>query len=187
MEENKNKTPERKLKPVAKANIKKKSEFEKIASTFLTEDIDTVKNYVVKDVIVPTIKKTIVEIITNGINILLYGDSGSQSKTTVASKISYNSCYNSNVRKDTDRLYSGFDYDKIEYKTRGDAQMVLYAMEESIEKYGFVTVGDYYDLSEVTTDNYAVCKYGWTDINSANIYYSNGGYFIKLPRCVPIK
>lgn len=184
MEENK-KIPEKKIKPVATGKVKKKSELQKIASSFITEDINTVKEFAIQDVLIPSLKKAIVDIVTNGINMFMYGETKKSSSSTITSKISYSGFYkDSDSTSYTERRSSigSFDYDTIRFKTRGDAELVLASMEEVIERFGFVTVGDFYDLAEVSTDNYAVNKYGWKDIQSARIVYTSEGYIIKLPR-----
>ena len=185
MEEN-NKIPEKKVKAVATAKVKKKSELQKLASTFITEDFDTVKNFAIQDVLIPSIKKAIVDIVTNGINMFMYGETKKSSDTPWSSKVSYTGYYKddkTNVVQRAERRYSeGFDYDKYSFKTRGDAELVLSSMDEILDRFGFVSVGDFYDLAGITTDNYTVYKYGWKDLQMARIEYRYDGYVIKLPR-----
>lgn len=51
--------------------IKKKGEMRKLADVFISEDVANVKSYVLMDVLVPAIKKAIVDIVENGINMVL--------------------------------------------------------------------------------------------------------------------
>ena len=44
-------------KKVLKGTIKRKGEISKIADIFITKDIDSVKDYVVHDILIPEIKK----------------------------------------------------------------------------------------------------------------------------------
>ena len=152
------KQPEKKLTKVANAKLKKKSEIQKIAETFVAEDLNKVKNAVLMDVIVPAVKKVISDIVTNGIDMLLYGEV-KHNKTTTTSKIGYNS--------------------------RGEAEEVLNQMNEIIGTYGVVSVADLCEIVGVTgefTDN----KYGWSDIRDAYGERSKDGYMLKLPRALPI-
>ena len=55
-----------------------------------------------------------------------------------------------------------------------------------MDKYGFVSVGDFYDLADVPNNNYTVEKYGWKDIRGAQVIRARDGYVIKLPRAIPI-
>ena len=66
-----------------------------------------------------------------------------------------------------------------------EAEKVLQSMDDLIDTYGIVSVADYYDLVDVTsqyTDNH----YGWTDIRNARVVRVSDGYMIKLPKALPI-
>lgn len=180
-------TPEKKqITKVANAKLKKKSEFQKIAETFVAEDLNKVKNAVLTDVIVPAVKKVISDIVTNGIDMLLYGEVR-HNKTTTTSKIGYNSIYNSQSKSDSTRTTRGgsYIYNDIILSTRGEAEEVLNQMSEIIGTYGTVSVADLCEIVGVTgeyTDN----KYGWADIRDAYVERKSDGYMLKLPRALPI-
>lgn len=185
-------TEDKKLQAVVTgtARTKKKSEIQKFTDVFVSEDIANVKSYILMDVLVPAVKKAISDIVTNGVDMILYGGRNPNQKRSSASRVSYNSMYDS--QRGSRRDYSassgrnGFDYDDILFDHRGDAEAVLCAMEEVINKYGVVSVGDLYDLAEVSTHNYAVNNYGWSDIRSASVVRVRDGYMLKLPRALPI-
>lgn len=171
------------------AKTKKKNEIRKLADVFISEDVGSVKSYILLDVLVPAIKKAISDIVTNGIDMILYGGSGRGKKKSDGSKVSYGSYYDSpSSRKDSNYLKarSGFDYDEIVFDTRGDAEAVLDAMNEIISSYGVVSVGDLYDLASVSTNNYAVNKYGWSDIEGCRAIRVRDGYILKLPKPYPL-
>ena len=179
------KQPEKKLTKVANAKLKKKSEIQKIAETFVAEDLNKVKNAVLMDVIVPAVKKVISDIVTNGIDMLLYGEV-KNNKATTTSKIGYNSMYNSQNQANTARVArSSYIYNDIILSSRGEAEEVLNQMNEIIGTYGVVSVADLCEIVGVTgefTDN----KYGWSDIRDAYVERSKDGYMLKLPRALPI-
>lgn len=179
------KQPEKKLTKVANAKLKKKSEIQKIAETFVAEDLNKVKNAVLMDVIVPAVKKVISDIVTNGIDMLLYGEV-KHNKTTTTSKIGYNSMYNSQSQANAARVArSSYIYNDIILSSRGEAEEVLNQMNEIIGTYGVVSVADLCEIVGVTgefTDN----KYGWSDIRDAYVERSKDGYMLKLPRALPI-
>lgn len=172
-----------------KAKVKKKSEMRKIKDVFISEDASNIKSYVLMDVLVPAIKKAISDIVTNGIDMILYGETGHTKRRTTASSISYRDYYNqkSDDRfRDTNRTRSGYSYDDIVLESRGEAEDVLSRMDELVETYGVVAVADLYDLVGITgeyTDN----KYGWTNIRNAEVIRVRDGYMLKLPRALPIK
>lgn len=181
--------PEKKVEKVVSGPVKarKKSEIQKIADIFIQEDAQKLKAYILLDVLVPSLKKAIDDIVTNGTRMVLYGEHGR--KTGASSKVSYRSYYDRNdERKERavpERTRSGYEYDDIVLDSRGEAEEVLSRMDELIAAYGLVSVADFYDLVGVTgsyTDN----KYGWTDIRSASVARVRDGYMIKLPRALPL-
>jgi len=173
------------------AKVKKKSEVSKLKDIFISEDASNVKSYIVMDVLVPAIKKAVADIVTNGIDMILYGETGHSKRGSSSSKISYRSYYD---RKDDDRRYDrdrgrvkqGYDYDDVIIETRGEAEAVISRMDEIVDMYGRVSVADLYDLVGIT-GNYTDNNYGWTNLASAEPIRVRDGYVIKLPKAMPIK
>lgn len=168
------------------ARAKKKSEFSKFANVFVSEDAGNVKSYILMEVLVPAVKKAVSDIVTNGIDMLLYGETGVHKRNGSSSKVSYRSYYDrSNRGTSSSRTRNGYSYDDIILDNRGEAEEVLSRMDEIVATYGTVSVADLYDLVGITgayTDN----KYGWTDIRSASVVRVRDGYMIKLPRALPL-
>lgn len=191
-EEQKETLPEKKIEKVISgtAKTKKKSEVRKFTDVFISEDMDSVKSYIFMDVIVPAVKKAISDVVTNGIDMLLYGESGGRSnKKSTASRVSYRSYYDSpNDRREprvTERNRMGYSYDNIILDNRGEAEDVLTRMDELVQTYGLVSVADFYDLVGVS-GNYTDNRYGWTDIRNASIVRTREGYMIKMPKALPL-
>ena len=190
------KKEERKVTSVVSkpAEVKKKSGFSKLKGMIISEDAKDVKNYIVADVIIPTIKRTIADVITGGIDMLLFGEVRSRKNRDGApgSRVSYRKFYDDrddrySRDKDRGRLrYEAFDYDNLEFDNRGDAEMVLGALEDIIDQYGTARVGDAYDLAGVTASSYMVNKYGWTSLASARIVRDRDRYYIDFPKAMPI-
>mgnify|MGYP004450855969 CR=1 FL=1 len=57
-----------------KTSTKKKSGMRKLSDTFLSEDVSNVKSYIFSEVLLPAAKKLVSDIVTNGIDMLLYGE-----------------------------------------------------------------------------------------------------------------
>ncbi|GHU53686.1 hypothetical protein AGMMS49975_12430 [Clostridia bacterium] len=167
------------------ARQKKKGEFRKIVDCFIAEDLHDIKSYILKDVIAPAVKKAVWDVVTNGADMLIYGETNHTKKS---SNVSYRNYYD---KSDTRRDYhapvvkTGFSFDDIILDTRGEAEGVLERMDELISAYGIVSVADLYDLVGVTGD-YTYNKYGWTDIHSASVMRVRDGYMLKLPKALPI-
>lgn len=174
---------EKKIEKVVsgKVKTKKKSEIRKFTDLFISDDANSVKSYIINDVLVPSIKKAISDIVTNGIDIILNGEPSK--KKNSGSKVSYRSYYDSqNEYRSNISTKSRFDYDDIVFETRGDAERVLDLMQEIIDRYDFVSVSDLFDMADLTAP-YTGNRYGWTSIRSACVIRDNGGgYVIKLPR-----
>lgn len=172
------------------AKTRKKGDMQKFADVFIAEDANNVKSYILMEVIAPAIKKTISDIVTTGVDIILYGEAERSKKTSTSSKVSYRNYY----ERDTDRVRAGtannrrngLNYDDILFDTRGDAEAVLDAMNDIISQYGTVSVSDLYDLARVPNDNFTMARYGWANIGGATAVRVRDGYIIKLPRAIPL-
>lgn len=188
-EESKELTPKKKVEKVTTGNVKvkKQSGAKKIASAFFEEDVDNVTTYIVRDVLVPAAKKAISDIVTNGIDMILYGESGHKSSSS-SSKVSYRSYYDDkrNARRETSsNRRNDYSYDDVIFDRRGEAEDVLERMEELVDSYQMASVADLYDLVGITgkyTDN----KYGWYDLHEARVVNTRDGYKIKLPKARPL-
>lgn len=182
------KLPEKKIEPVVKGKVtKKKNNVRKLTDTFVSEDIQNVKSYVLMDVLVPAIKKAISDIVTNGIDMILYGESGRSTRKTNASTVSYRNYYDNrrDDRYSSSRTRTGYSYDDVVLETRSEAEDVLTRMDELIDTYGVVSVADMYDLVGISC-NYTDNKYGWTNLRNAEPVRVRDGYMLKLPKALPI-
>lgn len=183
-------TERTKITPIAQGKTKKKSDVKKFANTLVAEDITSVKDYIIMDVLLPAAKKAISDIVTNGIDMLLYGETRSKNKDRNTSRVSYTKYYDDRDRgvssssRSTSRGRYGYDYDDIILDTRKEAEEVLDRMDDLIDNYGMVSVADLYDLVGITgkyTDN----KYGWTNLRNADVQRIRDGYLLKLPKALP--
>lgn len=180
---------DKKIEKVAtgKVKTKKKSGANKLSEVFVTEDISSVKDYILYDVLLPAAKKTISEIVSNGIDMLLYGETKSKSKSR-GSKVSYSKYYDDredDYRRSSRRRAVGYDYEDVILESRREAEEVLNRMEDLIDSYGVVSVADLYDLVGISgkyTDN----KYGWTNLRDADIERTRDGYLLVFPRVKPL-
>lgn len=166
------------------ATIKQKTELGKLASAFIRMDIHDVIEYVVSDVVVPGVVNLVEDVIVNGSRMLLRGESGRGESRSRADKVSYRKYYDDRDRerddRDRDRARSVYDYDRIRFSNRADAEAVLNKMQENIEEYGMVTIADLYEFADVRSEH-TTYKFGWTSIGSADVERRRDGYYLKLP------
>lgn len=177
-----------KVEKVVKGSVVvKENKVKKFADVFFAEDINSVKSHIIMDVIIPAIKKTLSDVITDSAQMIFFGKRYSGSSN--ARHVSYSSFSD-------DRRYSsytdrpatekrGLNYDDLIFETRSDANEVLDRMGEMVSTYGVVSVADMYDAAGVTCD-YTLNRYGWTSIRNAEVVHGYNGYLIKLPRALPI-
>lgn len=183
----------KKVEKVVRGKVKTKNNgARKWRDFFISEDADSIGNYILMDVLAPTIKETLYKIVVNSIDIALFGGTGGgdrrSGKRSTHDKISYRD-YNGISRRD-ERSYSNTardaGYQDIVYETRADARDVLDSMDEVLETYDVVSIMDMYDLSGLTCDH-TLDKYGWTDIRNAKIVPVSDGYIIRMPRATNIR
>ena len=180
--------PEKKIEPVVsgKATVKKKSGIVRLADVFLPEDVNSVKDYVVGDIIIPKIRSLLHDIGSEAWD-SFWGISGRSNSRGTASKVSYVSYdrYSRDKQPENPRR-SGVNYEEIVFPTRGDAESVYDRMAELCDTFNAVSVADMYELADVPNDNYTLNKYGWTSMEGAQVIrLSGGGFAIKMPKARP--
>lgn len=189
-------------KPLAKvtkgeARVRKKSASKKFLSNFIEEDSVTVKETLLKDVFVPTIKDLLLSLITGGMKMFLYGDTDAASyrgrrERYGSSHTPYYSYHDRRRDRDAEREMprrrAGFEYDDILLDDLDEAEEVLSRMEDLIATYGIVSVLDYYELCGYEPKITSTCSnFGWTSLKNAQPTRLNTGeYVIRFPRALPI-
>jgi len=158
----------------------------KIGDIFLNGDINDVRSYLINDVLIPSIKETIFDLVNKGLDMLLFNEIHSGRATTRnQTYISYNNYSNKERKQNTDRSYrrdrvSGADEELI-FKDRGPAEMVLEKMYAIFEEYHIVTKADLNDMLN-RTGNFTDNNWGLTDMTGACVERVRGGYLLRLPR-----
>lgn len=182
-----------KLEPIvnSKVTVKKKGTIKKFTDIFVAEDLNSVGEYLLNEFVVPGAKRLFVDLMFEGAKALV-GERGTTRRSTVdrySVRPGYTDYTRASDRRDS--RYAApqknvYSYDDIIFSSRGEAELVRDALFDQIEEYGMVSIGDLYDLVEVT-GNYTDYKYGWTDLRTATIERSRDGYYIRLPRAVALK
>lgn len=174
---------------VSGARVRKKSEARKLMDVFVPEDVEKVKSHIIFDVLIPSAKKAVYDMVTNGIEMILYGESGAGThKSGTSSKISYRQFYDDRSARHSEqptRMHSVVDFEDIILEHRGEAESILERLDELVSMYGMASVADMYDLVGITAP-YTANNYGWTDIRNAKVVRIRDGYVIKMPRVRPL-
>lgn len=165
--------------------VRKKNELKKIASTFISEEAHNVKNYILMDVLIPAIKNAIEDVVTNGIRMILRGETAARKSDIPGSRFSYNKCYNDNKQPSVSRSARGMYYDDIVLKSRAEAETVLEEMDHILDRFGKVSINDLNDLVG-RTGEYTDSRYGWTNLSNAKVVRTYDGYLLDLPKAMPL-
>jgi hypothetical protein len=193
------KDDQKKLNKVVKAGVttKKKPLGKRFMETFVSDDIQNVKSYIVNEVLVPAAKDTvsdivagIVDAIKSGVEVALFGEvrSSRYRRDSGKSYVSYDK-YSSKDRdrRDDRRELSHRDrarhnFDDIVFESRDDALDVRNNLVDLIEQYGEATVANLYDLVGIT-ESFTDTKYGWKNLASSSVSkIGREGYVLNLPK-----
>lgn len=178
--------PEGSAKPLKKGTLKE------VADTFFNRDVHSIKKYVLMDILIPSVKKAISDIVRNGIDMWLFGEARKDRRDGGVQRVSYRDYYDG--RQDdgrrqnaNPRVRTGHSYEEIAFTSRDTAEFVLDQMLDIVGRYGIVTVADFFDIAGYKNDNFTNNKYGWTEIPTTPPRLISGGdYVLDLPRPMPI-
>lgn len=174
---------------------------------FGEEGSRNVGKYIAGEIVVPAIKNIIVDTITSGINILVYGENGSNNRSSYGQSssyanqryyagkpVNYGAQYRSGVRSSSNgtgslhlvnsaasRSVRTFNSEDYILPSRRDAVALLDALRDIGDQYDTVTLADFYDLvgkESVFTDN----NFGWTidEISYGEVRPARSGYVVVL-------
>lgn len=186
------KPPEKKVEKVVTGNvtIKKKSTFAKMRDMFIAEDADKVGNYILMDVLVPSIKRAIVDIIKSSAD-MIFGTKGSQksSGTTYTYGGTPYVSYSSQSKSKPEPINvsrSQYEVGDIIFENRNDAEEVLNQLSELINVYGQASVADLCELVNAPYE-FVANKYGWKNIHDAVPIRVASGYSLRMPKSMPLE
>lgn len=167
---------------------KKKTLGKKFSETFLGDSMESVSSYIINDVIVPTAKDLLYDIVTDSLGISLYGKakSGRSKIGKSGSRFNYNKVsykQETTSPRMTSRNRATHNFDDIVLESRVEAEEVISHLVDLIENYGMTSVADLYDLVGITS-NFTDNKYGWDNLSSASVSRTREGYLLNLPKTI---
>lgn len=163
----------------------------KFLGTFIAGDANSVWDTILMDVLVPSLKKLVSEGITTAADLFIYGESRGRSKSS-SDKVSYRRYYDDRYGERREerrsvRASSRFDYDELLFDTRGEAELVLDHMKDTVAEYGLVSVADMYEFAGLSAP-YTSHDYGWMSLRAAGVKRVAGdGYVLDLPKFMPLR
>lgn len=176
----------RKVATVGKITTKEPGNGKKLLSKIFQGDFKTVGSYLLGDILLPTVKDTLSDILHSTIDILVSGDSYGYSRSRRSrrdkDRVSYNKISSSKKRDDDKDYAHPREYLKeITFEEAGDAEEILDALLTIIEEDGQVSVAEYYEACNLPS-NFTDNKRGWDSLASARVKRVRGGYIINLPK-----
>lgn len=197
-----NKEEPKKIKKVIEGKVvrRKKPWHARVSEVFIGGDSKTVGSYLLYDVLLPATKDTIADLMSQGVERMLFGEVRSTSRRPGARRgssngyVSYNR-YSVNTppwerdrrepKSSSRRARATHDFDEIILDTRVEAEEVIDRLFDLVSQYESATVADLYDLLGVESE-YTDRKWGWTDLRGADAIRVPRGYKLKLPRAEPL-
>lgn len=174
-----------------KAATKPKGELAKFADTFVAGDIRKVKEWFIKELLIPTVKDTIWTAISKGSERLLYGEAGHAPKKSKLPFVDYNNLFKQTstptpvATTQSNPLHS---IDNIFLDDEEDAQKVLATMHAYIAEYGSVSVSELHEFIGEPIGPFTGSNWGWRSLNTASYAPTGDGrYKLILPRAMSIK
>lgn len=179
--------------------IKEKTKAQKFLGNFIAKDASDIKEYLVQEVLIPTVKDTIWAAITNTVEMTLWGGTGRARRSgtsNLGSRVRNFTDYCTISSKDTRRYNDryddeprsvGFDPEDIVFRTLTDAEAVLDQMAACIEQWDKVSVNELYDMVGRTAPSHTATRYGWTYLDAGcKPVRVRDGYILKLPKARPL-
>jgi hypothetical protein len=165
--------------------------------TFGGGDAKSVGQYIFFEVLVPALKDTFTDMVSQGVERMIYGEARSSSRRTGhrpssgsnLGHVSYNRYATPPWRRDREepreerrpKTRTSNSIDEIVLATRVEADEVLGRMFDVLSQYGQVTVGDLYELVGLE-GTFTDQKWGWTDLRNVKPLRVRDGYLLDLPR-----
>lgn len=186
-------SPEKKV--IAKAKVQKKSAIKEALRTFFAQDLPEIAEHLIIDVAIPAAKNAITDMVTQGIQQLLYGEvdprrrsaSGYTSYSRSSRDYSGRAYYESRqTERREPRQSKPTNVEDLVFDTRGDAVDVIEHIAETIEEYGQVSVADL--MSSVGIQpRYTDERWGWTTTDAFELRQIREGWLISADRPEPLK
>lgn len=193
------KSQEKVVEKVIKGEIlqKKKSFGSKMKEVFIGGDSRSVGQYLLGEVLIPTIRDMLFDMLSMGSERMIYGDQRSPRRSSRSEpgrpKISYNNMYEPRGRRESRGMLPGESrrvalkdslHETI-FRSKEDATDVIDGLAEIIDKYGYAQMSDFKKMIGIPS-TYVDDNWGWTNINYAEVRQVREGWLVNLPDVEPL-
>lgn len=178
------------------ASVRKKSVGSKFRESFAGDDAQSVGQFLLFDVIIPSVKDLVFKMINEGSRRALFGANGkpSSSNGLISTVTNYGNMFSGGgstilsgggSSSTVTKPRATYDYQEIMVSSRSDGERVLDTLGGLIDEYGNATVADLYACCNMTPDHTAV-KWGWRSLEGAETKPVGDGYLLRMPKAVPL-
>lgn len=184
---------EKKTEKIVQGKVKtRKQTFgRKVAKAIFAEELPDVKEHVIWDVMIPGVRDGIRNALINIVESIFGGGIGNQIRG--GSRVSYRNgggtAYDRQFNNSANRGRRSegmYTFEDVIFDNRGEAEEVRDQLNYNIERYGYVSILDYYDMCGLRTRP-SDANFGWTNIQYASIDRVSGGWLLRLPDVMPIE
>lgn len=171
-----------------KAALQKETFGEKLKKTFLPGDIQDIKSYIWKQLIIPGIQASIL----STIEMLFYGQASRRSfggsVNNRQTNYSYISSNGSSIRPSyiTQHDRATHNFRNIIFESAQDAEDVIGTLLDLIDRTGLATVADYYDAAGIQAE-WADENWGWKSFKRLESRRVRDGYIIDMEPPIQLK
>jgi hypothetical protein len=181
----------------ADAELRQRGLGRKVKDTFIGGTARGAVEYVVADVVVPTIRDLLFESFQSGMERWVFGESRIRRSgrpsgypgQTQGPQVNYSAMSTNKptmTRSITQQSRARHDFGEIVIQDRREASDVLDVMYDELSRYGSVTVAVLYALTGIQS-SHTDHKWGWTSLRGANVVrMGKGGYLLDLPTPEPL-
>lgn len=186
----------RKNEPVVSGDQVKKVA-KNAAGTFLNDifatDAKTALNNSVKKTLLPDLKKLLSNVAKNFVDNAIYGNGQSPQANSSWPGVSYSNGwsyaktnYSQPAQQSMPQRMNIYNINNLIFNDREVCETIIIKMNESVHRYGTVSVGDFYEFAGQQC-SYTDYDYGWRDLKDVSVISVRDGYSIQFPKVVPLK
>lgn len=174
-----------------KATTRKLPWYKRVVHSMVADDISSIREWIVVEVVVPSVRNLIADTIKGSTDRVLYGQARARSRGLSGERTSLRTRYDKMSEGEPRRMLSResrarHDFDDVVLDTHAEAVDVIEALIDRVERYGATSVSDLYDFVGVT-GSFADQRWGWTDLRNADVRPVRGGFLLDLPRPEPLR
>lgn len=171
---------------------KKPNVVKRFARGMVADDVTNVGGFVFESVVMPAVRNLVFDIVSQGTHRVLFGTTQAGRRHTMPGysgpmtnlKTAYNRAGQERSSSSAPRPSdsgSNHNFDELFLPSHADAMEVLENMKERVARYGSASVADLYDYLGLTV-GFTEQKYGWTNLDNADVRPTRQGFIFDLPR-----